>query len=574
MTSDTPSGASVDVVICGGGFAGLTLARQVQREHPDLSVAVIDRLARPLPEGAFKVGESTVEMAAYYLRDVLGLAEYLDGAHLRKLGLRLFFPQPEGTTTFAERPEIGLSKFATVPSYQIDRGRFEHDLRGLIEEDGARMIEGARLDEVEMGENGAPHRVFYYGDDSPERQSLTARWVVDASGRRRLLQRQLNLGTQREADHNAVWFRIEGLLDVDDLVPAENRAWHDRVPDGKRRFSTNHLVDTGYWVWIIPLSSNKTSIGIVALKDMHPFDDFRNLERAQDWLRRKEPAFAEKLAQHEVLDFGAIRNYSHSSKQVFSADRWACTGDAAVFADPLYSPGADLIAFANCSISWMIGEEIAGRLTPEVAEEKSRFVISMSELLTRSIQVNYHIMGCPQAMGGKLFWDITAGWSVVQPLMFGKTFLDNAKRDAVRAASRNFFFLSLQMNQLFSDWAKQSRGHVGFEFIDYFVVDAIREMRDRNLVPDKPVEELVADQQENMRLLEELAQALFRIAVADVHPEHAHKLEGKWLNAWAISLDPAKWDERGLFTPRSAPRDISRVSVPLNKAFRVRELQH
>lgn len=73
--SDPQSGPdSVDVAICGGGFAGLTLARQLKREHPGLRVAVIDRLERPLPEAAFKIGESTVELAAYYLRDILGMA--------------------------------------------------------------------------------------------------------------------------------------------------------------------------------------------------------------------------------------------------------------------------------------------------------------------------------------------------------------------------------------------------------------------------------------------------------------------------------------------------------------------
>ena len=54
-----------DVVICGGGLAGLTLARQLRLELPELSVAVIDKLTRPLPEAAFKVGESSIELGTY-----------------------------------------------------------------------------------------------------------------------------------------------------------------------------------------------------------------------------------------------------------------------------------------------------------------------------------------------------------------------------------------------------------------------------------------------------------------------------------------------------------------------------
>ena len=55
-----------DLIICGGGLAGLTLARQLALRGDDMSVLVLDLLERPLPTAAFKVGESTVETGAYY----------------------------------------------------------------------------------------------------------------------------------------------------------------------------------------------------------------------------------------------------------------------------------------------------------------------------------------------------------------------------------------------------------------------------------------------------------------------------------------------------------------------------
>ncbi len=71
-----------DVVICGGGLAGLTLARQLKLELPDVSVAVVDRSVRPLPEAAFKVGESSVELATHYFKVVLELSDYFKSRHL------------------------------------------------------------------------------------------------------------------------------------------------------------------------------------------------------------------------------------------------------------------------------------------------------------------------------------------------------------------------------------------------------------------------------------------------------------------------------------------------------------
>ena len=218
----------VDVLICGGGFAGLTLAIQIRREVPDASIAILDKLERPFPEAAFKIGESTVELAAHYIRDILGLADYMDDRHLRKLGLRFFFKDDEAKE-FADRPEVGLSKFATVPSYQIDRGRLENDLRAMVEEMGVRLIEGARIETIEINDGDAPHKVTYFRDsDGPDLQEMECRWVVDAAGRMRMIQRQLGLGKRREADHHAVWFRIEGRVDMDDLVPRSNTEWHDR----------------------------------------------------------------------------------------------------------------------------------------------------------------------------------------------------------------------------------------------------------------------------------------------------------------------------------------------------------
>jgi L-2-hydroxyglutarate oxidase LhgO len=47
-----------DVVICDAELAGLTLARQLKLKMPSISIAMIDRLLRPLPEATFKVGEA------------------------------------------------------------------------------------------------------------------------------------------------------------------------------------------------------------------------------------------------------------------------------------------------------------------------------------------------------------------------------------------------------------------------------------------------------------------------------------------------------------------------------------
>ena len=56
--------------------------------------------------------------------------------------------------------------------------------------------------------------------------------------------------------------------------------------------STVHLMGKGYWVWLIPLGSGSTSIGIVADNDLHPYARINRYDRAVEWLRefrRKNP---------------------------------------------------------------------------------------------------------------------------------------------------------------------------------------------------------------------------------------------------------------------------------------------
>jgi hypothetical protein len=43
-----------------------------------------------------------------------------------------------------------------------------------------------------------------------------------------------------------------------------NKEWQSYLEPGLRYLSTVHFMDSGYWLWVIPLGSKNTSIGIVA----------------------------------------------------------------------------------------------------------------------------------------------------------------------------------------------------------------------------------------------------------------------------------------------------------------------
>jgi flavin-dependent dehydrogenase len=555
-----------DVAILGGGLAGLTLARQIALEEPGLSVVLVDRLSRPLPDAAFKVGESTVEIGAQYLAGVLQLREYMTERQLPKYGLRYFMGG--GTGPVHRRPEFGLSHFAPVRSYQIDRGVLENDLREMADAAGIELLEGWSVADVELGAGESPHTVLCQKVGNGSNRTLRCRWVVDAMGRRRLLQKKL--GFARKAGHgcSSVWFRYEGRVDITDLVPASEQSWHARLAEGTRYLSTNHLMGDGYWVWLIPLCTGNTSVGIVAREDVHAFDSYRTYERAMEWLERYEPVLAAHLAGREPMDFLCMRNYSYSSRRVFSEQRWTCVGESGVFVDPLYSPGTDFIGYGNSMTIELIRADREGRLDRTLADEYNNFYLSLTHWLTNNIQRGYPYMGRATAMTSKILWDTCSAWGFLAPQMFAGIYRDPARRERYRQASSHTFELGFTMQQLLSDWGERAPGGLALEFIDYLSVPLLRDLHIRNLQTGKEEDELLADQAQNVQRFEELAQVLFLLAVEDVLPEQFHRLSPDgWYNAWALSLDPSRWDEDGVFAPSTAPRALRPVWESFRKWF-------
>ncbi|TVQ29160.1 MAG: halogenase [Wenzhouxiangella sp.] len=455
LSPDNNNPMKSDVVILGGGLAGLTLALQIRQQRPETSITVLERRRHPVPVSAHKVGESTVEIGAHYLADVIGLRDHLEQCHLRKYGLRLFF-DADKSEDLAGAGELGGSGLLSQRSFQIDRGVLENHLAERVDREGISLIGGATVRDISLADDANAdhqnHRVVYRNDDGEH--DIQARWVVDAMSRGSILKRRLGLAEDNHHACSSVWFRLSSRIDISDW--SQDEAWHERCRDVPRWLSTNHLMGPGYWVWLIPLASGSTSVGVVFDNRLHDFDRLKTYAGTLDWLAEHQPLCRRAIDQAggELQDFLYLRNYSHGCRQVFSGKRWALTGEAGVFLDPFYSPGSDFIGISNTYIADLVQRDLSGESIARRARVYQHHFFSFYESSLLLYRDQYPLFGHARAMSSKTIWDYVYYWGVLALLFFSNRLTDTDFIHRHVVMLDQLRRLNGEMQTLFRRWAE------------------------------------------------------------------------------------------------------------------------
>ncbi|MES1161497.1 MAG: halogenase, partial [Rhizobacter sp.] len=242
------------------------------------------------------------------------------------------------------------------------------------------------------------------------------------------------LGLAQDNAHHchAVWFRIKDKIDVD--AWSDDPVWRARCDPPVRWLSTNHLVGAGYWAWLIPLASGSHSVGIVADPRIHPLDTMDTFEKAMQWFERYQPRIFDELdGRRDLLqDFAYFRKFSYGCKQVFSAQRWALTGEAGLFLDPFYSPGSDFIAIANTYITELIAMDRDRKPLGAHAQIFDQVYHSFYESTLALYTDQYVLFGDPEVLPVKVIWDYTYYWGVLAQFFFQGRLTDLAAMGALR----------------------------------------------------------------------------------------------------------------------------------------------
>ncbi len=403
------SSRGTDVLIVGGSISSLMAACQLKQQMPDLQVQVLG--PRPEDEKRPIVGESLVEIAAGFFQRI-GLQNYLEQQHLVKYGLSFYHKVALGDPA-DRRYSVHAPEQLHHLSRQLHRPRFDIDLRRHAELLGVEFLEG-KAEEMQLGENGSVHRV--QADLGSERVVITARWVIDATGRNRWVGKRVTSYTRpREKQRSAFWFRLADFEPFSDHLKASMR----RPLKYDLWYTTHHFMGHGNWVWAIPLQPeghrNLISVGITYRPDLFE-GPIKNVDDLLAYLDREHPAVSQMVRSGTILDTATYHNYLYWADQVYSPDGWFLIGDAARSVDPLYSTGLSMTAVQVEQVSQIIASQRSGGISPEDIQNLESLWRVVADQRQADISDQYASMHEPLAACLRRYWNVCAWFNVLLPL--------------------------------------------------------------------------------------------------------------------------------------------------------------
>jgi flavin-dependent dehydrogenase len=312
-----------DVVIIGGGPGGSVCASRLA--SLGRSVLVLERGRHP----RFHLGESLLPGSMGVL-ETIGVLDEVRSRFMLKRGAR--FVRGEGGEA------AGSVRYAFAEAfhmqwdhaYQVPRDVFDELLFRRAAACGAEMREGSEVTRV-VFERDRAVGVEARSEDGTT-QAISARFVVDASGRDAMIAR-----TTRPVE------RIN-YLDRTALFTQVRGAWRDKGDqEGDIQIVVFGEGEERGWFWLIPFKDGRTSVGAVVSSAW---------VRARRSLGGPEGLFRAAVEQAPTVGWmiqgceplfppGATADFSFRVPSL-RGEGWLSVGDAGGFIDPLFSTGAHM----------------------------------------------------------------------------------------------------------------------------------------------------------------------------------------------------------------------------------------
>ncbi len=414
-----------DVIIMGAGFAGLCQARHLMLNIPDIKVALIDPRPEERSNKDLKIGESTVEITSLLICKELGLNDYMIENHPPKAGLNFHWPkQPAKTDEIDDYYHVWINRQPPIPTFQINRQKFERDLLKMNKNMGATFYNG-RVVDVDLTPGDALHLVkVKLNNQSIE---LKAKHLVDAAGRKFIIGRKtdnLLFGPENLMGVNtgSAWVRVKNV---------DRTIFHNGYdPYGtsvSHYYATNHFFGKGHWLWMIPIDSEaqEVSIGIIHHHDAISAKEMNTQEKFEAFLKANHRMLYDFIKSGENVDFHYLPRVAHTSKMLFSPDNWYVMGDSACIFDAFYSLGTTMIAIAIESTTEIIRAKLSGEADAEAKRAAyNQFNLTYMSSVNTFVRRHSKQLGHASIMSWRIYFEYMWWFGILVPMYIGKWHLD------------------------------------------------------------------------------------------------------------------------------------------------------
>ncbi|MFZ4507634.1 MAG: NAD(P)/FAD-dependent oxidoreductase, partial [Fimbriimonas sp.] len=339
-------GMDYDVIIVGGGPAGSTCASLLKKYGPDLRVLVLEREVFPRAH----VGESQLPPVTQVLAE-MGVWEKVEAAGFPvKTGAMYRWGSSDDLWKFdflvgeqyEEQARPGkLEGQRLRTTFHVERALYDKILLDHARELGAEVREGTKVVAVERDGD------TILGLTLADGQVVRGTTYVDASGHVGFLRRQMGVEVDEptQLKNIAIWDYWE------------NTEWSKTVNKGGIRA---RIFSIGYgWIWFLPISETRTSIGAVT-----HVDHFRDSgQKAEDFYvsALQEEPFVRGLLPNARREgnLASTKDWSFTAARI-TGDNWYLVGESAGFADPILAAGMTLAHVGARELAHLILAKHAG----------------------------------------------------------------------------------------------------------------------------------------------------------------------------------------------------------------------
>ena len=325
------SQGAYDAIIIGCGPGGSSAATFLAKAGK--RVLVLEKEVFP----RFHIGESLLPCNMALFREMGVLPELEAAGFPPKFGARFELSNGTLSTRFAFR----RGKYNREPAaIQVERAVFDHILLKHARATGAEVREGWNVSKFSTDQDGVSVEA---GDPEGRTHTFRAAYLIDASGRGNLTGNQEGLRvTHPRHKKLAVFAHYTGVA----------------RPAGEENSDIVIVRLPNKWFWIIPVSAEKTSVGLVIDRDEFAQEPGTPQDIFDRWV---ESSSAVKERMQNAQRVNATRTTSDFSyyNRRLAGERLLRVGDAAGFMDPIFSAGVFLATWSGKLAAETVQQAIA-----------------------------------------------------------------------------------------------------------------------------------------------------------------------------------------------------------------------